>query len=106
MLIFILVMHTLYANVDKALPTTSYMKVVEWWLLYHIIIPIIIFFILFLDNHRKQIVQQFNGTSLHRVITVLDSLVFFGKFLLPGVSVLFVVVFVTIVTNYRLSFVK
>ena len=53
MRIFILVMHTLYANVDKALPTTSYMKVVEWWLLYHIIIPIIIFFIL-LERFKKK----------------------------------------------------
>ena len=99
-------MHTLYANVDKALPTTSYMKVVEWWLLYHIIIPIIIFFILFLDNHRKPIVQRFKGTSLHRVIKLLDSLVFFGKFVLPVISLLFLLGFVTVVTNYRLSVVQ
>ena len=95
-------MHTLYANVDKALPTTSYMKVVEWWLLYHIIVPIIIFFILFLDNHRMKIVQTLNGTQLHRAIRFIDALVYFGKFVLPVVSLLFVLIFVTIVTSYRL----
>ena len=65
-------MHTLYSNVDKSLPTTSYMKVVEWWLLYHILIPILLFFVLFLDNHRKEIVQRFNGNHLKRVISFID----------------------------------
>ena len=83
-------MHTLYSNVDNSLPTTSYMKVVEWWLLYHILIPILLFFILFVDNHRKPIVEMFNGKYLKRAINFIDGMVFFGKMILPCISVLFV----------------
>ena len=99
-------MHTLYSNVDNSLPTTSYMKVVEWWLLYHILIPIILFFILFLDNHRKQIVQRFTGKYLNWAINVIDWMVFFGKMILPCISVLFVLGFVLIVCIYRLRVIK
>ena len=99
-------MHTLYSNVDNSLPTTSYMKVVEWWLLYHILIPIILFFILFLDNHRKELVQSFKGKHLKRVIIFVDWMVFFGKVILPFISVLFVLVFMTIVSLHRLRVMK
>ena len=99
-------MHTLYSNVDTSLPTTSYMKVVEWWLLYHILIPILLFFILFLDNHRTEIVQRFNGKYLKRVINFIDWTVFFGKIILPCISVVFVLVFVLIVSIYRLRVTK
>ena len=96
------VMHTLYSKVDNSLPTTSYMKVVEWWLLYHILIPILLFIILFLDNHRRQIVQGLTGKYLKRAIHFIDWMVFFGRMILPCISVLFVLAFVLIVSIHRL----
>ena len=43
------VMYTLYTSVSKFLPPTSYMKAIEWWLLFHILVPLIIFVVLFLQ---------------------------------------------------------
>ena len=42
-------MYTLYTSVSKFLPPTSYMKAIEWWLLFHILVPLIIFVVLFLQ---------------------------------------------------------
>ena len=43
------VMYTLYTSVSKFLPPTSYMKAIEWWLLFHILVPLMIFVVLFLQ---------------------------------------------------------
>jgi hypothetical protein len=38
--------------VAQALPSTSYIKMIEIWLLFHLIIPFFIFFILFWKEHK------------------------------------------------------
>ena len=47
-------MYTLYTSVSKFLPPTSYMKAIEWWLLFHILVPLIIFVVLFLQARTTQ----------------------------------------------------
>ena len=42
--------YTLYTGVTRALPDTSYLKAIEIYLLFHIMLPFIIFLILFRCN--------------------------------------------------------
>ena len=90
-------MYTLYTSVGKSLPTTSYMKAVEWWLMYHIVVPFIMFIVLFLDEHKSKIMNKLNLKNPDLVNKVLEYLVFFGKFVLPFVSIFFVLIFSLIV---------
>ena len=50
--ILLLVLFTLYSRVARSLPTTSYIKMIEIWLLFHIVVLFLIFFILFLEEHK------------------------------------------------------
>ena len=52
-------MYTLYTSVSKFLPPTSYMKAIEWWLLFHILVPLIIFVVLFLQANHIGVVAYF-----------------------------------------------
>ena len=52
-------MYTLYTSVSKFLPPTSYMKAIEWWLLFHILVPLIIFVVLFLQASHIGVVAYF-----------------------------------------------
>ena len=60
------VMYTLYTSVSKFLPPTSYMKAIEWWLLFHILVPLIIFVVLFLQatigNKSCRLIHFFRST--------------------------------------------
>ena len=42
-----LVMYTLYTGIAQSLPDTAYVKAIEVWLLFHLIVPFFIFIILF-----------------------------------------------------------
>ena len=44
----------MYARVAQSLPSTSYIKVIEIWLLFHLVIPFFIFFVLFWQEHKPQ----------------------------------------------------
>ena len=90
-----LVMYTLYSSVSKTLPTTSYMKAVEWWLLYHIVVPISLFLALFVNEHRN---KQANSFSFNKI---LGYFVIFGRFVLPFITILFVVIFSLVVFLHK-----
>ena len=76
------------------------MKAVEWWLLFHIVVPFILFIVLFLNEHKTK-KGAYNDHEKTKFWLVLDNLtvcfVFFGKFILPAVIALFVMGFTIIV---------
>ena len=101
-ILFILVMYTLYNSVSKSLPTTSYMKAAEWWLLYHTVAPVIIFAALFLDEHKKIILEKCKQRIPGSFNTIIEYFVFFGKGILPFVTIMFVIVFsLTVFIHYE-----
>ena len=100
--IIFLVLYTLYSSVTRSIPTTSYMKAVEWWLLFHIAGPFIIFNVIFLKEHKFQkehYMKQERDESTMLIILdkLIDYFVFFGKFILPAVTAVFVIIFTIIV---------
>ena len=90
-------MYTLYTSVSKSLPTTSYMKAAEWWLMYHIVVPFIIFATLFVDEHKNKILNKCKQENPGVFNTILEIFIFFGKFVLPVVTIIFVAFFSLIV---------
>ena len=76
------------------------MKAVEWWLLFHIVVPFILFIVLFLNEHKSK-KGPCNDHDKKMFWILLDTLtvhfVFFGKFILPAVTALFVMGFTVIV---------
>ena len=96
-------LYTLYTSVTRSIPTTSYMKAVEWWLLYHIAGPFIIFNVIFLNEHKSKKEHYMNQEKNKKMIwialnTFIDYFVFFGKFVLPVVTAAFVLIFTAIVS--------
>ena len=96
------VLYTLYSSATRSIPTTSYMKAVEWWLLFHCTGPFIIFIVIFLKEHKFQQVQYMrkegDESTIQKILdTLIDYFLFFGKFLLPLVTFVFVIIFTVIV---------
>jgi len=71
-----LVMYTLYQSVSVKLPPTSYLKLVDVWLIFGLVLPFITFFILITVEH----------TPVGTTKTALSN---FGKFILPVLILLF-----------------
>ena len=101
------VMYTLYTSVSKFLPPTSYMKAIEWWLLFHILVPLIIFVVLFLqatignkvlpansffqEHTAKHMERQ--GLRWFLIDVCVPYYVAFGEVVLPFVISSFVIVY-------------
>ena len=103
-------MYTLYTSVSKFLPPTSYMKAIEWWLLFHILVPLIIFVVLFLqvlstllclsifllgsslqEHTAKHMERQ--GLRWFLIDVCVPHFVAFGEVVLPFVISFFVIVY-------------
>ena len=122
-------MYTLYTSVSKFLPPTSYMKAIEWWLLFHILVPLIIFVVLFLQASPMMSLTLSLGTlaSCHIVFSLQEHtakhmerqglrwflidvcvphFVAFGEVVLPFVISFFVVVyaFIMLMHYYELMY--
>ena len=95
----ILVLYTLYARVAQSLPTTSYIKVIEIWLLFHLFIPFFIFFVIFWQEHKpEQKISIPENKYLNRsAVSVSENdknyLNKFSTFILPMIIVIFAFVF-------------
>ena len=91
-------MFTLYGRVALSLPGTSYIKMVEIWLLFHILIPFFIFFILFWEEHKPSpTVNVSNKTISARLgYNDRDYLNKFSILYLPCVICIFVFTFFAI----------
>ena len=100
------VLYTFYTSVTRTIPTTSYMKAVDWWLLYHIAGPFIIFNVIILNEHKSRKDHYMKQEKEKKMIwiafeTFVDCFVFFGKFVLPAVTAVFVLIFtITVSLHY------
>ena len=94
-----LVMYTLYQAVSHKLPPTSYIKMIDVWLIFGLILPFCVFFLLVLIEHLPS-----KGTGGHSVGDTDASklplcrraLVKIAHFILPVVITLFAVIYATI----------
>ena len=88
-------MFTLYTSVAGSLPTTSYVKIIELWLLFHLFVPFLIFLVIFKREHLLVAdVKQFNDHDSDK--TNIDRLKFLGEKAIPCSTIAFAVVYFTI----------
>ena len=92
---FSLVLYTLYARVAQSLPSTSYIKMIEIWLLFHLIIPFFIFFILFWKEHKQD--PKINVSSKNIApkydFSTTNYFNIFSTIILPITIITFVIIF-------------
>ena len=89
------VLFTLYSRVAMSLPGTSYIKMIEIWLLFHILILFLIFFILFLEEHKPSPVVNISQKNIAAKFPNVDKdlLNRFSSIYLPFIICVFVTSF-------------
>ena len=102
----LLVMYTLKASVTSKLPTTSYIKFIDIWLLYGLLIPFIILILLALIEHLPEesdvVVLQSSGTEKdikrmsHHGSTIVKKI---ARQILPCFQIAFVLCYMCVAFN-------
>ena len=86
-----LVMYTLYMAVSNKLPPTSYIKLIDIWLIFGLILPFTVFFLHVLIEHFP-VSHQDSNTALQRKKTR-DMIIMFGKLVLPCFILTFALIY-------------
>ena len=74
----LLVMYTLQGNIIAKLPVTAYIKLIDVWMLYGLIMPFIILLLVVLiehlpENHQVKFSNLTIGNYIHSIIFMDDS---------------------------------
>ena len=122
--LFVTVMYTLYLAVSRSLPTTAYMKVIDYWLLFHLVVPFLIFLLLFLVEHsvddskdvvarsatyvhsetsNQEMDPKFKKWSEKKKLNKKAIFIFLGRIIMPLIVIVFVITYWIIVLCYYYS---
>jgi len=82
-----LVMYTLYQAVSHKLPPTSYIKMIDVWLIFGLILPFCVFFLLVLIDHLPK--SRPDELTLSRIPSIRSVLVTIAHFVLPLTILIF-----------------
>merc|ERR1711892_847016 len=88
-----LVMYTLYQAVSHKLPPTSYIKMIDVWLIFGLILPFCVFFLLVLIDHLPKVHP--GETNLSKVNQSREVMVIIAHYVLPIFILLFAVSYTT-----------
>ena len=86
-----LVMYTLYQAVSHKLPPTSYIKMIDVWLIFGLILPFCVFFLLVVINHLPTGTPR--NLSVSKVTSTKDIMVMIAHFVLPTIILLFTLIY-------------
>ena len=97
-----LVMYTLNQSVSRKLPPTSYIKLIDVWLLFGLILPFFITILLIIIEHlpksNKNIVRVGTPNSTQESLKIHRNFVErFARIYLPILEILLVVLYATVV---------
>ena len=82
-----LVMYTLYMAVSNKLPPTSYIKLIDIWLIFGLILPFTVFFLHVLIEHFP--VSHPDPATADKLKRTRDIFVSVGRLVLPGLILTF-----------------
>ena len=88
-----LVMYTLYQAVSHKLPPTSYIKMIDVWLIFGLILPFCVFFLLVLIDHLPKVHR--GETNLSKVNQSREVMVVIAHYVLPIIILVFAVSYTT-----------
>ena len=90
-----LVMYTLNQSISAGLPETSYVKFIDVWLLFGLILPFfIIIMLVLIENFPQNKIEDYPENKKEESIVVFARI--FAKSILPLVEISFVIVYVSI----------
>ena len=96
-----LVMYTLNQSISAKLPTTSYVKFIDIWLMFGLVQPFVICVMLVLIEHLPGcVVNPSNEKIRSRRAAVLVFLKAFAQLGLPALEIIFVGIYCAIAINY------
>ena len=66
-----LVMYTIYDSISKTLPVTAYLKMIDYWLLFCLLVPFTIFMIeiVWLLSHKRLATAKQTGWTIDDITT-------------------------------------
>ena len=88
-----LVMYTLYQAVSHKLPPTSYIKMIDVWLIFGLILPFCVFFLLVLIDHLPTVHP--GEATVSKVPSTKAVLVMIAHYILPIIILLFTLSYTT-----------
>ena len=89
-----LVMYTLNQSISAELPDTSYMKFIDVWLLFGLILPfLIIIMLVFIEHFPEQKIKKLQENEEKERIFAFAK--FFPKFILPLFEISFFIIYVS-----------
>ena len=88
-----LVMYTLYQAVSRQLPPTSYIKMIDVWLIFGLILPFCVFFLLVLINHLPSL--RPGEIAMSDVPSSREVMVMIAHYVLPIIILVFAVSYTT-----------
>ena len=86
-----LVMYTLYMAVSNKLPPTSYIKLIDIWLIFGLILPFTVFFLHVLIEHFP--IHHQDSAKALRLQQTRDLFIIVGKFVLPCLILAFATIY-------------
>ena len=91
-----LVMYTLYQAVSHKLPPTSYIKMIDIWLIFGLVLPFCVFFLLVLIDHlpASPSPQPPDPEAPRSNIGSKEALSFFAHYVMPFTIILFTLAYV------------
>ena len=100
-----LVMYTLFQSVALTLPTTAYLKLLDYWLIFGLIMPFFVFSTLIynelLTQRKKQVTIGGPGTMYKKVDT---TFIIYARCVLFGITIAFNFIYGIIATTTYFSY--
>ena len=95
-----LVMYTLFQSISGDMPNTAYLKILDYWLMFGLLMPFVIFItVVFWEiTKTKAHVSTMNGVTEERISA--RPIKKFLQILIPTLSMSFVVIYTLIISIY------
>ena len=99
-LTIMLVMYTLFQSISQSMPTTAYLKLLDYWILFGMILPFFVFVIEIaneLMKSRSRLQQSTEAEENSERIQNQNTIIIVGRFVLPILTFLFIFIYIIIV---------
>jgi hypothetical protein len=96
-LTIMLVMYTLYQSINESLTKTAYLKMIDYWLLFCLLIPFVIFLIeiywLLYQNNKIQAISRNQSSKICKKTSISRKTI---QYFVSGVTCIFIVTYIVV----------
>jgi len=105
-LTIMLVMYTMYQSISQSLPKTAYLKFIDIWLMFCLLVPFFVFVVqvfLKLEFHSRNGVIPNEAGNQERMRKKKENFVKFIYVILPSTTILFMVWYCVVAMHYYMK---